>query len=138
MPRRKPLPPEIESEHKPERHTRRRVALIGAVAVVIIAGTVAAVVFGIRGHDRSARLPQTTDELIAAVGRLIVLPTDERPTVATVNNLDVLRDKPLFRDAKVGDRVLIYAQAQKAVLYDPDADRIVEVAPFTLAPSPTP
>src|SRR3989344_4546306 len=70
--------------------------------------------------------------LLAQVSRLIVLPTGEDPTLATVSNIDVLRAQPFFSNAKNGDRVLIYANAKKAILYDPDSDKIVEVAPIII------
>ncbi len=72
--------------------------------------------------------------IIDAVSKLIVLPTDETPTIATVTNLaDVQKEWPeLFANAKVGDKVLIYARSQKAILYDPTANIIVQLAPLTM------
>ncbi|TSC89039.1 MAG: Uncharacterized protein G01um10143_420 [Parcubacteria group bacterium Gr01-1014_3] len=80
--------------------------------------------------NKSAR--QESADLIAAVGRLIVLPVGEEPTIATVSNPDRLRDQVFFANAQAGDKVLIYAIAQKAILYDPDEDKIVEVAPLSI------
>ena len=77
----------------------------------------------------------SSDELkstITAVGRLIVLPTGEEPTLATVADLSKLKDQPFFANAKVGDKVLIYTNAKKAVLYDPQANKIVDVAPVNI------
>lgn len=70
--------------------------------------------------------------LVEKVGKLIKLPDGETPTVATVSNLDRLKDQPFFANAKVGDRVLLYTQAKKAILYDPFDNRIVEVGPLIL------
>ncbi|MFZ2682353.1 MAG: hypothetical protein WAZ14_04660 [Patescibacteria group bacterium] len=72
------------------------------------------------------------DRLIMDVGKLIVLPTDETPTVATVADPERLRDQTFFANAKTGDRVLLYTNAKKAILYDPVANKIVEVAPISL------
>ncbi len=71
-----------------------------------------------------------TQELIAKVGELMFLPTDEEPTVATVSDVEKLREQAFFLHAKNGDKVLIYAKASKAILYDPVANKIVEVAPI--------
>jgi len=65
------------------------------------------------------------------VGRIIVLPNDEEPTVATVTDPEKLRDQVFFANAKAGDKVLIYTKARKAYLYDPIAGKLVEVAPIT-------
>lgn len=74
--------------------------------------------------------------LVETVGKLIVLPTNETPTVATVTDLDKLKDQPFFARAQKGDKVLIYVQAGKAVLYNPTLNKIVDVSP--LAPTQTP
>ena len=69
-------------------------------------------------------------EIMAKVGRLVVLPSDEQPTLATVSDPELLRDQPFFAQAKKGDKVLVYSKAQKVILYDPVADKIIEVAPI--------
>lgn len=72
-------------------------------------------------------------EIVAKVGKHMVLPENETPTVAVVSDPDVLKkDQPFFNNAKIGDRVLIYARALKAILYNPESDKIVEVAPLNI------
>src|SRR3989344_7893826 len=73
--------------------------------------------------------------LLAQVSRLIVLPTGEDPTLATVSNIDVLRSQPFFANSKNGDKVLIYVKARKAILYDEVNNKIVEVAPINIGDS---
>ncbi|OGN17447.1 MAG: hypothetical protein A3F48_04405 [Candidatus Yanofskybacteria bacterium RIFCSPHIGHO2_12_FULL_41_9] len=68
---------------------------------------------------------------------MLVLPTDEQPTVATVTDLEALKGQPFFLNAKIGYKVLIYTKAKKAILYDPQARKIVEVAPINLGNQPT-
>ena len=85
---------------------------------------------GTQGEDNAA--------LIAKLGRLIVLPTDEQPTIATVTDLAKLAGQPFFAQAKLGDKVFIYSNAKKAILYDEAANKIVEVAPINIGASPTP
>lgn len=75
---------------------------------------------------------QEQAELIAAVGQLIELPTDENPTVATVSDVSKLRGQIFFAHAKNGQKVLIYTKAKKAILYDPGIKKIVEVGPINL------
>lgn len=65
--------------------------------------------------------------LAQRVGMLMVLPEDEVPTIATVSNPKALQNQAFFTDAKVGDKVLIYYNAQKAILYDPVANKIINV-----------
>lgn len=81
---------------------------------------------------------EETQALVAKVGKLIVLPEGEGPTVATVTEPELLKDQPFFVRAKKGDKVLIYASAGKAILYDPENNKIVEVAPINIGPPSTP
>ena len=55
--------------------------------------------------------------------------------MATVSDLEKLKDQPFFAKAKIGDKVLIYTDAKKAILYDPVNDKIVEVAPINIGNS---
>lgn len=70
--------------------------------------------------------------LVAKLGQLMVLPDGEQPTIATVADPSKLKDQPFFAKAKMGDRVFIYTNAKKAILYDEEANRIVEVAPINI------
>ena len=66
--------------------------------------------------------------LIAQVGKLIQLPVNENPTIATVSDETKLAGETFFANAKNGDKVLIYAQAKKAILYRPSINKIIEVS----------
>ena len=79
----------------------------------------------------TANLPETAD-LLARAGALIVLPEGEEPTIATVTDPEKLQDQAFFANAKTGDKVLIYTRAKKAYLFDPVANKLIEVAPLTV------
>lgn len=76
-------------------------------------------------------------DFIKKVGSKIELP-DEQPTVATVAQLDQLAGQPFFANAKEGDKVLIYQQAKKVILYRPSEERIVEVGSLNIVEQPNP
>lgn len=69
--------------------------------------------------------------LLGEIGKIAKLPQREDPSVATVTDISKLKDQPFFADGKNGDRVLVYANAQKIVLYDPIIRKIVNIAPLT-------
>ncbi|MDP3740994.1 MAG: hypothetical protein Q8R08_01550 [bacterium] len=75
------------------------------------------------------------EELIKEISKLIVLPEDEQPTIATVADPEQLKDQPFFARAQKGFKVLIYTNAKKAILYDPVNHKIVEVAPLNIGES---
>lgn len=77
---------------------------------------------------------ETTD-IIAKVSKLVVLPTGETPTIATVSDPEALKDQPFFANAIKGDKVLIYAQAKKAFLYSVSLNKILDVAPLNIGSS---
>lgn len=68
--------------------------------------------------------------IISEVGKLVVLPADETPTIATVSDLAPLKGQPFFADAEMGDKVLIFQKAKKAILYRPSTKKIIIVAPI--------
>ncbi len=74
--------------------------------------------------------------VLEEVAQLIELPKDEIPTIATVADPDAVKNQPFFAKAKKGDKVLIFSQANKAILYDPIQKKILEIAPFRLNPPP--
>lgn len=75
-------------------------------------------------------LKQETAEIVAKVGRLIVLPQDETPTIATIADAEkISQEQPFYQNAHNGDKVLIYVQAKKAIIYDATRDILVNVGP---------
>jgi len=74
---------------------------------------------------------QTEDQkvYIEKAARHIVMPEGETPTVLTVTDKERLSGQAFFAHAKNGDKVIVFSAAKKAFLYDPDADRIIEVGP---------
>lgn len=91
-------------------------------------------------QDPNATARKEVMELVAKVSKLVVLPEGETPTVATVSDPAALKEQAFFKEAKQGDKVLIYAQAKKAVLYSVELNKIIEVAPLNIgqaAPAPT-
>jgi hypothetical protein len=95
---------------------------------------------------QAAALKEAKD-LAATVGKLMLLPKDETPTVATVTDIDKIKDQPFFKNASNGDKVLIYPNAKLAVIYNPRANLIINFGPLnfqqaqatpTVTPSPTP
>ncbi len=75
---------------------------------------------------------EETNRLIAQVGKLIELPKGEQPTVATITDIDKLKSQPFFQQAKNGNKVLIYTNAKKAILYDDKTNKIIDVAPINI------
>ncbi|MBL8121464.1 hypothetical protein JNM87_01810 [Candidatus Saccharibacteria bacterium] len=82
------------------------------------------------GDTTAAQVAVT--KAVKKVSKHMILPTDEKPTLATVSDVTKVNDQPFFTHAKNGDQVLVYTQTRKAILYRPSVDRVVEVAPLSV------
>lgn len=85
-------------------------------------------------NNPEAIAEKETAKIIATVGKLIELPKDETPTIATVLKKEDLKDQIFFQNAENGDQVLAFSKAMKAILYRPSNNKIIEVAPLVLNP----
>lgn len=70
------------------------------------------------------------NDILESVGRLMELPNEE-PTIATVSDVEKLTDQQFFAKAQNGDKVIIFPNSQKAILYRPATDKIIEIALYT-------
>ena len=67
------------------------------------------------------------EELTKTIGQFVELPVDETPTLATVTDREKLADQTFFIKAENGDKVLIYSNSGKAILYRPSTKKIVDM-----------
>lgn len=84
--------------------------------------------FKVQPETEKVVLGDDVKTLIQNVGKLIELPTDEDPSVATIADISKLKDQPFFAHAKNGDKVLIYTKEKKAIIYRPSTNKIIEAA----------
>jgi len=111
------------------------------VAAIIFAGALATAGYYYNQYLKITKNPdvvsqQETAKLVSSVGKLMALPTDETPSIATVTDKTKLADQPFFTNSENGDKVLIYTNAKKAILYRPSTDKIIEVMPISFSNTP--
>ncbi len=80
-----------------------------------------------------------TNALVKEIGKLMLLPEGETPTVAVVSDeATVRKTNEFFVHAKNGYKILIYTNAKKAILYDPIEKKIINAGPISIgSASPT-
>ncbi len=102
-----------------------------AIVAVVVAGYLYSQVRVLK-QDPQVVAQKEVEALVAKVGKLVVLPAEEVPTVATVSDPEALKDQTFFATAQKGDKVLIYAQAKKAILYSVTMNKVIDVAPLNI------
>lgn len=117
---------------------KKNLVLIVLVVVLVAVGA-AGLVYYFFFYSAEKVEPDSTvgaqievENLIEEVGAIFALPQGEEPTIATVSDVSKLSEQEFFARAQNGDKVLIYSQAKKAILYRPSEGRIIEVAPVNL------
>ena len=132
---------EVEVSYSPEvvvSPTKRRsyrgvkvlLGLFGVFLLVLIGSTYYFHWFGF-GLSAEASEKREAVELQANVSKLIIMTTDELPVVAKVSDATSLRKAQAFYShAENDDVLLIYNNAQRAILYRPSKHILVNVGPI--------
>ena len=114
-------------------------ALIGVLVVVALIGIGSAgylykQVQDLKNNPKTSQEAQTNkaNEMKAKVSKLISVPNDETPTLATVTDKTKLKDQPFFKDAENGDAILIFPQAKKAIIYRESSNKLINVGPIAI------
>ncbi len=82
--------------------------------------------------DPNAEAQKMTQAFVATLGKLMELPKDETPTVATISDKEKLTGQAFFTNAENGDILFAYTNAMKAILYRPTTNKIINVAPISI------
>lgn len=77
------------------------------------------------------------NQLLGEMRAIILLPKDEDPVVATISDMNLLKDKDFYKDAQNGDRVVVFANAKKAYIYRPSNKMIINVGAFEVSTGQT-
>jgi hypothetical protein len=125
------------SKEEAEQKTRLSIPLvIGALIVMVILG--GSVYYFYRYQSQQDLLlnpnkaaEQDLKDTVSRVRKLMALPKED-PSLATVTDKSQLADQPFFKNAQNGDRVLMYLKEQKAIIYRPSTNQIVDVGPINI------
>lgn len=78
-------------------------------------------------HTAQAANAKEIEDLSKEIGAVMLLPEGEVPTLATVTDREKLSEQAFFQKAENGDKVLIYSQSGRAILYRPSLKKIIDV-----------
>ena len=130
-----PLP----THEKPSKMNMKRVGIVILIlAVVAVIASIPALYFYTQYKQMQTKLNPTAaaqahvSSLLAQVGKLMLLPANEVPTVYQVTDISKLKNEAFFFFFLYGDEVLIYGKARKAIIYRPSTRKIVNVGPVNI------
>ncbi len=111
-----------------------RIKILKIFSIVTLSIFILLVVLG-GGNEQGLKIKKPeevvlSDKLLAKVAELIILP-NERPFVATIVDYKPLMNNPFFKDAKEGDKLLLFKGAAKAILYDPISNKLLNTGTTT-------
>lgn len=118
-------------EHKDPSKKRRYIILIIVFIAFLLLSASAFYYYNqytMLKSNPSALSESQTKELMTDVGKLMSLPSDETPQVATVVNPNLVQEHTPFTQTQTGDIILIYKGIKRAILYRPSQHRIIDVA----------
>ena len=131
-----PVPPPVLAVRPPPPVQKPAVSVF---VWFLVAGVTLAILIGLYVSFSMSHAPDPShvtqadiNQLVVKVGTLILLPQGEEPTIATVTDLNALKDQAFFSHAHLGDKVLMYPKAGQAILYSPDLNKIIQVGPITV------
>ena len=105
----------------------RRWWTVSVVAVLVITLALAAYFIGMPKANSD-----TLEDVKAAIGRHYVLDSKEEPALITVVDASKLSSVALKDRVENGDKILIYKSLQKAIIYRPSIDRIIDITPVEI------
>ena len=79
-----------------------------------------------------------SEKTITDLAKLLLIPTDDTPTIAVISDISKLANQPFFTKAQNGDKIIVFPKSQKVVLYRPSTNKVVDMTIFTNSPSPSP
>lgn len=112
---------------QPLRRINKKTPIVVGIAVLLVVIIGVYLIFFQTGED--------LDDMITIRSRIekhMVLPEGEEPAMATIADKNKV-NTPFLKSAENGDKMLVYQNAKKVILYRPSIDRIIDVGPVSIA-----
>lgn len=110
------------------REKRKGMPPLVAILFILILGALSWYGYRQYTHTEQYRMlknSSNTDLLLKQVGRLMILPDEVPATFEVEDPALLISQQPFFVGAQKGDRLLVYPQSGKAILYSPTRNIIV-------------
>lgn len=116
-----------QPKRKKEKSNKKLIALIASIIVVV--GLVAVIVFQQITINSKTTEEEEARNIQNQLSKLMILPKEEA-LVSEIKNVNEIKDQAFFSKAENGDKVLIFVQDAKIVIYRDCDNKIVNVGPI--------
>lgn len=115
--------------------------IVFIIFLVLSVSSTGAAYYYYRQNQVIRKNPQAATEMdnqaiLKKIGAIMELPP-EKPSIATILDREKLKDQAFFQKAQNGDKVIIFEQARRVLLYRPDTGRVIDFAPLILDAQPS-
>jgi hypothetical protein len=127
----------LQASTSSRRPLRRQFHVSKRVLLVVLGLLILAVVGYLFWAERTVTVAETMaadKQLAAEVASKVVVPQDETPAISTVVDAAKI-DQEFLRGTKKGDKILLYFQARRAIVYRPSTGQVINTGPLD-APRP--
>lgn len=81
-------------------------------------------------QQKAEEAKKKTDEVVNMVSKLMVVKDSTNAVLATIADKSKLEGQKFFESAENGDDLILFPNMQKAVIYRPSINKIIDIGPF--------
>lgn len=133
IPKKITVPESVVTEDAPKVKRSIPTTIILTILLLVTAGSAGYFYYQYR-NTTSIKEAKEIENLTKEISETFLLPEGEVPTLATVTDKEKLAGQPFFQKSENGDKVLIYSQSGRAVLYRPSMKKIVDITTVNVNP----
>ncbi len=123
-----------EATKSTKKISKKTMIKIVSACIIIALLVVMAISYQKNNTPEKKELAQT-NMLLKNIGKHHLVP-NEQPIIATINEADMLiKEQPFYANVQNGDKLVIFPIAQKAIIYSPKLDVIINSGPFIISES---
>lgn len=117
-----------------QRSNTKLLLSIAGVAIVVLAAVCG---FFVWKYIEATKNPdaanqEITKQIVSKISKIYLVPTDEEPTVAKIQDKEKLKEQSFFSKAVNNDYLVIYSKAKLALLYREKENILVNVGPVSI------
>lgn len=117
--------------------------LLVLLVLVIIAALSGSTAYFYTRYQKAQRFLSNPNEvskeeiksITTALGKFMLLPKDDTPTIATILDKNKLKDQPFFDNTQNGDKMIIYTKSLKAILFRPSTGQVINFTTLNIGTS---